>query len=228
MTAGQPEPPAAPCARRSALWGALGFGLGGVLCGLVQGALNYPATETPVRDSVMASLGFAVMGLVGGLALGLAERDGRAVRRCSLAGLLGFGVGGLLALLLVYAAQRDLTALPPLFAGAQFPGGLEAGLGIYLYAAFMYMLAFMVRGVIGGAVLGVAVANRHAVRFLAAASGVGFGLGGVLGVLILNCPLWNVAYLGVFGVFVLWLGCTALVGGAVLGTAVGMLSRPRS
>jgi hypothetical protein len=226
MTATQAPP--APAVGRFALWGALGFGLGGVLCGLVQGALNYPATEAAGRDSLMASLGFGVMGLVGGAALGLAGRDSRAARRLALTGLLGFGVGGLLALLLVYAAQRDLTALPPLFASARLPDGEPIGWGHYLYAAFMYLLAFMVRGVIGGAVLGLAVPNRHAVRVLAFAGGLGFGLGGAVGVLVLNSPWWNVAYLGVFGVFVLWLGCTALVGGAAVGAAVGTLTRARS
>jgi hypothetical protein len=228
MSAAQPQPGRGPGAGRSALWGAGGFALGGVLCGLVQAALNYPATEAAGRDSLMASLGFGVMGLMGGLALGLAERDSRAARRFALTGVLGFGVGGLLALLLFYAAQRDLSALPPLFAGAQVPGGLPGGWGVYLYAAGMYSLAFLVRGVIGGAVLGLAVPNRHAVRFLAFAGGLGFGLGGVVGVLLLNAPWWNVAYLGVYGVFVLWLGSAALVGGAILGAAVGMLPRVSS
>jgi hypothetical protein len=225
MTATQAQPGRGLGPGRFALWGALGFGLGGVLCGLVQAALNYPATEAAGRDSLMASVGFGVMGLVGGLALGLAERDGRAARRFVLTGVLGFGVGGLLALLLVYAEQRDLSALPPLFVGAQAPGGLPGGWGVFLYVACMYLLAFMVRGVIGGAVLGLAVPHRHAVRFLAFAGGLGFGLGGVVGVLLLNAPWWNVAYLGVYGVFVLWLGSTALVGGAVLGAAVGMVTR---
>jgi hypothetical protein len=228
MTAAQTDTRPVPGAGRFALWGALGFGLGGVLCGVVQAALNYPATQAAVRDSLMASLGFGIMGLLGGAALGLAERDSRAVRRFALTGLLGFGLGGLLALLLIYAAGRDLSALPPLFVGAQPPGGLPGGWGIYLYVAFMYLLAFMVRGVIGGAVLGLAVPNRQGVRFLAAAGGLGFGLGGVVGVFLLNAPWWNVAYLGVFGVFVLWLASTTLVGGALLGAGVGMLTRPRS
>jgi hypothetical protein len=222
------QAPPAPAVGRSALWGALGFGLGGVLCGLIQAALNYPATEAAARDSLMATVGFGVMGLVGGAALGLAGRDTRAARRLALTGLLGFGVAGLLALLLVYAAQRDLTAMPPLFASARLADGEPLNWGLYLYAAFMYLLAFMVRGVLGGAVLGLAVPNRHAVRVLAAAGGLGFGLGGALSLLLLNAPWWNAAYLGVFGVFVIWLAVTALFGGAALGAAVGMLRRARS
>jgi hypothetical protein len=200
MTA-SPPPPSTPAPRvgRFALWGALGFGLGGVLCGLLQAALNHPATEVAARDSLIATLGFGIMGLVGGAALGVAARDGRAVRRFATAGLVGFGPGGLLALLLIYAAGRDLTALAPVFPVMAMPDADLRAWPVYLFGAGMYLIAFLLRGVIGGAVLGVAVPNRHAVRFPSVLGGLGFGLGGAAGTFVLNQPWFDVVhYLGIY------------------------------
>src|SRR5690349_10331303 len=111
-TTAAPSPPSRPVpgAGRFALWGAGGFGAGGLL----QAALQRPYTQ-PVENSLAATFGFAVMGLLGGAALGWAARDPRAVRRLALTGLLGFGVGGLLNLLLLYATNGDASAEPPIF-----------------------------------------------------------------------------------------------------------------
>jgi hypothetical protein len=228
MTASPPAPSApAPGVGRFALWGAVGFGIGGALCGLVQAALADPAA-VPARDSLVATLGFAVMGALGGAALGQVRRDARARRRLALVGLLGFGVGGLLNLLLIWAAGADLSALPPVFADAQLPGGHPIPPGMYAYAALMYLIAFLVRGVIGGAVMGLAVPDRRAVRFLSLMGGIGFGLGGVVGMLLLNVPGWNVPGVSPFVVYVLWLASSTAVGGAILGAGLSRLRRARS
>jgi hypothetical protein len=217
----------APVARFAA-WGALGFGLGGVLCGLVQAALNHPASQIAARDSLIATLGFGIMGMLGGATLGFAARSVRAVNRFALAGLVGFGAGGLLNLLLVYAAARDLTALAPVFGVVAAPEAEAVDLRIYTFIALMYAIAFLTRGVIGGAVLGVAVPSRHAVRFLSLMGGLGFGIGGIAGWAVVNQPWLEVAHLGVYAVYVLWLTTSTLIGGAVLGAGVGLLSRSLS
>jgi hypothetical protein len=209
---------------RFMLAGAVGFGVGGALCGLVQGGL-YDQWAVPARDSLVATLGFAVMGIVGGAALGLARRERRAMPRFALVGLLGFGVGGLLNLLLIWAAGADLSALLPMLNTTRLPGGNPVTPGMYFYVALMYLIAFLVRGVIGGAVLGLVIPHRRAVRFLSLMGGTGFGLGGVAGMALLNAPGVDLRPLGVLGVYVLWLGTSCTIGGAFLGYGTRRLLR---
>lgn len=227
MNASPPAPsPAASRAARLAIWGAVGFGLGGMLCGLIQAALYDPAADfgSP-RHSLVATLGFAVVGFLGGAGFDLALRQRGFLPRFALAGLLGFGIGGLLNLLLIWAAGADLSALAPVFLDARLPGGHPIPRQAYFYAALMYLIAFLVRGVIGGAVLGLVVPHRRAVRFLSLMGGVGFGLGGVAGMALLNVPGWDLRPLGVLGVYVLWLGTSCTIGGAFLGYGTRRLLR---
>jgi hypothetical protein len=174
-------------------------------------------------DSVVASAGFGLMGAVGGAALGLAARDSRLLRRLLLAGLIGFGPAGLVNLVLLITSKTDLSAEPPVF-----PSGILGDAAGYSYVAAMYALAFATRGAIGGAFLGLAVPDRHSVRVLAVVGALGFGLGGVVGMVVLNLPGWSVLTLGAAGVHVLWLGSSTAVGGAVLGAFAARLCRRRA
>ncbi|HJT77198.1 MAG TPA: hypothetical protein VJ739_08350 [Gemmataceae bacterium] len=202
--------------------GLVGFGLGGALAGLVQFALRAAAYDSAVAASLIATLGFTAMAVGGGIALGLAVRDSRLLRRLVVTGVLGFGVGGLLSLLLIATIQADLTALPPVFVGGIPGSAVGTALG---YAAVMYFLAFAVRGAIGGALMGLAVPNRHGVRLLAALGALGFGLGGAAGVGLLNAPPWSPLPLPDAAVYALWLTVSALPGGVALGWGLGILSR---
>jgi hypothetical protein len=86
-------------------------------------------------------------------------------------------------------------------------------------------VAFGVRGALGGALLGLAVPNRHGVRVLSVVGFLGFAAGGALGLAILAAGGVHLAGLGLLMVDVIWLTSTAAVGGAVLGAGVGILAR---
>jgi hypothetical protein len=222
-----PLPPtrAAPGISRFALWGALGFGVGGALCGVLQAFVQRPHAA-PSENSLVATFGFGIMGGLGGAALGWAARDMRLLQRLALTGLLGFGVGGLLNLLLLSATNGDASAEPPIFEAGKVPWTAP----VYLIAALLYAVAFAVRGTIGGAVLGVALPGRHAVRTLSLVGAFGFAAGAFLvtGALLLpglrvedpDSPLIAVELCAV------WAGGSAAIGGAMLGVGVGLLARP--
>lgn len=227
MTVTEQQPVTASATGRFVVAGLVGFGLGGALGGLVQFALRAAAYDSAVVASLIATLGFTVMGVLGGVALGAAARDGRLLRRLVVTGVLGFGVGGLLSLLLIVTIQADLSALPPVFVGGIPAFAVGPALG---YAGVMYFLAFAVRGALGGALMGLAVPNRHGVRLLAVLGALGFGAGGAAGVVLLNAPPWGPLPLPDAAVYALWLAVGALPGGAALGWGLGILSRswPRS
>jgi hypothetical protein len=202
------------------LYGALGFGAGGVLCGILEAVLGAATAETPDLASLVASLGLGLMGITGGVALGLAARDSRLLRRLALTGLLGFGPGGLIGLALLFRLHQDPAALPPVILPVP-----DTGPAVYAFGALLYAVGFGVRGAFGGAVLGLAVPNRHSVRILSILGFLGFATGGAVGLAILAAGGLNLANLGLLVVDVLWLTSTTTVGGAVLGAGVGMLSR---
>jgi hypothetical protein len=222
-----PSPPSrpAPGVGRFALWGALGFGAGGVLCGVLQGILQRPGS-TPAENSLVATLGFGLMGVLGGAALGWAARDTRFLWRLAFAGLLGFGAGGLLNLLLVYATNGDASAEPPIFQAGKVPWTTP----VYFIAALLYAVAFAVRGAMGGAVLGVALPSRHAVRALSVLGALGFAAGAFLVTGALLLPGLRVedpeTPLTALRLCAVWAGGSTALGGAVLGAGVGMLARP--
>jgi hypothetical protein len=165
--------------------------------------------------------------VLGGTALGWAARDVRLLQRFTLAGLVGFGVGGLLNLLLIWATDGDASAFPPIFEKDRIPSNPE----VILVGALLYAVAFLVRGTIGGAVLGVALPHPRAVRALSALGALGFGVGGfvVSGALLLpqlrvEDPQLPLTWIGTCA---LWVGGSTAVGGALLGAGVGLLLRPR-
>jgi hypothetical protein len=222
MRVAEQQPAMVPATGRYSLLGALGFGAGGALCGLVQYALRAPAYSSAVTGSLIATSGFAAMGVLGGVALGLATWDTRLLRRLAVTGVLGFGLGGFLSLLLVPIMQADLSSLPPVFVGGVPDQAFAPALG---FAAAMYFVAFAIRGALGGALMGIAVPNRHSVRLLAVLGALGFGVGGAAGVVALNVPAWSPLPLPDAAVYALWLAVSTLPGGAALGLGLAMLSR---
>ncbi len=216
------ERQAATATGRFILLGILAFGLGGALCGLLQYALRAPAYGSPVVASLIATSGFTAMGVLGGVALGLGARDSRLLRRLVVTGILGFGLGGLLSLLLILTVRADLSSMPPVFVGGIPEGAFAVAIG---FAAVMYFLAFAIRGAVGGALMGLALPNRHGVRVLAVLGALGFGIGGAAGVVLLNLPGWSPLVLPDAAVFALWLAVSTAPGGAALGWGLAVLSR---
>ena len=70
-----------------ALWGAIGFGIGGAIGGAI-----WPSVGQPY-------LGFVLMGAIGGASLGLALKDWRRAFISGVAGAIGFGAGSYLNIL---------------------------------------------------------------------------------------------------------------------------------
>jgi hypothetical protein len=195
------------------------------LCGIIQAVCQRPLA-TPAENSLIATLGFGIMGVLGGAALGWAARDLGLLQRLTLAGLVGFGVGGLLNLLLIWAMNGDASAAPPIFEGGRVPWNSQ----VILVVASLYAVAFLIRGIIGGAVLGVALPHARAVRALSVLGGLGFAAGGFLvtGALLLpglrvEDPQLPLTWIGTCA---LWVGGSTAVGGAILGAGVGLLYRP--
>jgi hypothetical protein len=244
MTVANPQPRNAPEAGRDArqptsapgfwrnyrlvLLGALAYGLGGALCGVLQGSLLDTLSSNRLLQSLVATAGFGVMGLVGGAVLGGVLGGWRVALRWALPGVVGFGVGGLVTLILVFPGSYDLSALPP-----AFPTNILADPRAFAWAAFMYFLAFGARGALGGALLGLVVPGRHSVRILALLGALGFGLGGILGICVLNLPginPWSAQPLplGAVGVCAVWLATVTVPGGALLGAGVRWFTRGKT
>jgi len=124
---------------RFALFGAIGFGIGGITIGMGLSV-----------SMVVAGIGFAAMGALGGASLGLALR--RKVATLALLGAIGFSTGILAGL---------------------FIGGVIGGENLDI----AMLLAFAVTGMIGGAALGLALRNWRKTIALALAGVLGFGIG---------------------------------------------------
>jgi hypothetical protein len=178
------------------------------------------AEDQPVVASLVACLGYGLMGALGGAALGLAGRNGRAAVRLAVAGLLAFAVGGLCNVVLAGLLQIDPSVAPP----------LPVLVGeTYLMPVILSLGSFGIRGAMGGALLGLAFARRHSVRILSVAGFLGFGLGGMLGCCLFLVPGLNRAGLALFSLgpvaaYALWMGLCTAVGGAILGAVVAVLS----
>ena len=163
-----------------ALFGAAGFGIGGLTEFLIM--------ELAGENLLFFMLAFPIPGALGGAALGLALR--RKVTTLALLGAIGFLVGALIGF----------------FIGEEL-GGENLGLAGFLFSA--------VRGMIGGAALGLALRNWRAIIGLTLAGAIGFGIGWtIFSATPLDPP---------------WLGWVlmGIIGGAFLGAALGYLEKEK-
>ena len=159
-----------------ALYGALGFGVGGVIGGAVWVALDAP------------QLGFPIFGAIGGASLGFSLKDGKRAMLLALAGAIGFGVGFLMGFFIVltiwepvYVEGLLLGVVGGTLGGASFglvlrnwgKTGLLAlagavGFGIAVQAAWDLLrglspqvlwgaITLAIWGIVGGAFLGAAL-----------------------------------------------------------------------
>ena len=169
---------------RSAIFGAIGFGTGGAICGPLV------AFEEP-------RVGFAVLGAAGGMSMGLALDGWRKTWILVLACAIGFGAGFMTAFLIVLAIWSPPRHAEGLFIGA-------------------------VGGAIGGVSLGLASRNWGRAGLLSLAGAVGFGIAAQFDWYLLQ--VLRVSDVTVLG-FAVKLAIWGIVGGALLGAALGYLEK---
>jgi hypothetical protein len=191
---------------RFALFGAVGFCIGGifpVLAMFLAFAFAFERGESWhiwVITLVILGAGFFAKGSIGGKALKLALRKSqRSASSLALYGAIGFIVGGFLRFF-----------LPAIFSGA---GGLW-----YPVISFSAFLLDGFEGAIGGAAMGLALKDMRKILGLALAGFLGFGIG------------WIVAnYLGYrlewLPQSIIRFTLSGIIGGALLGAALGYLER---
>ncbi len=172
-----------------ALWGAVGFGIGGAIGGTI-------AVDAAIF------FGFAIMGGIGGMSLGLALNSWKMAGFLALAGVVGFPLGFYVCVF-IGLGFGEVLPLPDIFWRI---------LGINTIA-----------GAVGGAVLGLPLKSGKAAGFLALVGAIAlriveqvqevvdFGL-------ITPQLLSRVTQMGIWGV----------VMGALLGTALGYLEKRKA
>ncbi len=107
-----------------ALWGLIGFGLGGAVGGAIWPRIGQPY------------FGFVVMGAAGGASLGLALKNSRRAFISGVTGAIGFGVGSYLAPLLVF-----LVGLAGVSLGLSFPDWKRASLLVLFgFIGFLFVM----------------------------------------------------------------------------------------
>ena len=193
---------------RFALFGAVGFGIGGLLLGVVV-LLEFNFRFPYLARWAIELLAFVVKGALGGMALGLALR--RDKKTLALFGSGGFLAGGLLALFWE-----------------------PVGIKYTVYSGIT-----IIGGALGGAVLGLALRQKYQKRALALNTmkiivmAVAGSLGILIGMGIASYVLYNNGYDilgGQLWLILSLLDAAALIlegvfGGAILGTAVAHLEK---
>jgi len=155
---------------------AIGFGLGGLLWGLVL------YSELPDLEYPFHFMAIIIMGLIGGISLTLFSKDFKQISKSVLAGFLGWGVGFIVGGILVYPLsiigglllsivpfsllEREFTVLEP---------------NIYMS---VYWLIFLLIGTFIG--LFYALFLKLKIWSLICKTGIGFALGSIMGPIIGN------------------------------------------
>jgi hypothetical protein len=196
MSAGRQEAMRATSVMRFAIFGALGFGVGGTIAGAC-----WPLAFV---TSGASALLFILSGAVGGASLGLALKDRRRTMSLAVLGIMGFSIGGIVALLIAFGMFAPIPALS---------GSVDYGVR-------------GVMGALGGAVvggsLGLAFRDGRRVATLAVAGAVGFGTGVIVGAFCVGGIFGENFLVGISGTIILY-ALTGIIGGASLGAALGYL-----
>jgi uncharacterized membrane protein len=136
-----------------ALWGAIGFAVGGAIAGSLQLDIKNPANP----------LTMGVMGAIGGASLGLMLRNWKKAGLMALAGGVGFTVSSLPAAMMIAFGL-------PYVKGNVYVGPIVSGvLILFIYGA--------VQGLAGAASLLIALRNLQRARQLLMAGTLGFAIG---------------------------------------------------
>jgi hypothetical protein len=136
-----------------ALWGAIGFAVGGAVAGSLQLDIKNPANP----------LTMGVMGAIGGASLGLILRSWKKAGLAAFAGGVGFAVSSLpVAMMIAFGL--------PHVKGNVYVGPIISGVFIlFIYGA--------IQGFAGAASLLIALRNLRRIRQLLMAGTVGFAIG---------------------------------------------------
>lgn len=171
---------------RFAFWGAVGFGLGGAIGGIIA-------------VDALTFFGFAIMGGVGGMSLGLAMRSWKMAGLLALAGAFGLSVGTFVAVFI----------------------GLGLGEAVQLPDLFWIIVGrFTIAGAIGGLALGLTLNGWKAAGFLALAGAIAFRLMERVQELV-NFGLITPQLLSRTTQMAIW----GIISGALLGAALGYLKK---
>ena len=170
------------------LWGAVGFCVGGVIAGAFTGDTN-------------TFLGFAILGIFGGAALGLVSKGWKGAILLALAGGAGFVVGTFLSVII--GMGLGLTLPEPISE-------------IYGFVNPFIMGAII--GAVGGFALGIASKDWRGLGLLALAGAIGCGIAAQINQsLLLN--ILTARILPTVVPLLIW----GLFGGASLGAVLGYL-----
>ena len=185
-----------------ALWGALGFGVGGA--GTIGGRIRFWGASSP--------FGPAIMGGIGGAVLGVALKRWRRSGLMALAGLIGFAVGSVVTLIM------GLMLVDPF--------------GPYVAEVRLELLLIAIRGAIGGAAVGLAFKGWKGTWLPSLTGAVGFGAGFGVYALLGPIDYWEVfGELSRTVVPVIMAAIRLIpgvVGGAFLGAAIGYLEKRKA
>jgi len=136
-----------------ALWGAIGFAVGGAIAGSLQLDVKNPANP----------LTMSVMGAIGGASLGLVLRSWKKAGLMALAGGVGFAVGSLPSAMMIAFGLPHVK-------GNVYLGPIVFGVIIlFIYGA--------IQGIAGAASLLIALRNLRTTRTLILAGAIGFAIG---------------------------------------------------
>ncbi len=181
------------------LWGAVGFGIGGAVGGII----------TVYTHTGYGFFGFPILGAAGGAALGLTLKGWREAGRLAKAGVIGFLIGHLFSFGFGMGLGEILVQR-------------QQSVGNTLEMV-IFVLMGVILGAVSGASLGLALKDRKGAGLLALAGAIGFGVTepfvlGVLPRLLGQTVLLQIMPLCISGI----------VGGAALGAALGYLEKKKA
>ncbi len=183
-----------------ALFGAVGFGVGGAVAGGIQQAISSP---WEMFSTFVVFITVPVWGAIAGLVLGLAFWDWGRVIALSLLGANGLLAGGYIGYLVVHGAK------PP----------EEVG-----WIAWFGVTSIVLACVLGFGIWGDSL-NWRKILVLALAGALGFGLGAyIIGHHYYDNVLDSLILMGWRGLSWMWVG---IIGGASVGATLGFLEKGR-
>jgi hypothetical protein len=212
-------------------WKSTLCGVGGFTIGAAIGSsVNYVIAKTLVC-AIFYSIGYAVIGAIGGFALGLVRRGTQDVLLQSLAGGLGFGIG--------HSIGRPIASAINGWIGDSMGHYIITSPGYIFENALLNFIMLSITFFIGGAALGMAFRGDKVTRFrllVAGVLGITFGLTlvGLLGLTTSDSLMAMIAIIiggGGLGAMVgktfelprpLLLGIIGLSGGYLLGGVIGL------
>ena len=185
---------------RFALWGAVGFGIGGAIGGAITSGFDGGS-----EDFLKLILDSGILGIFGGASLGFVSKGWKGTIFLALAGGAGFFVGNVLSFFILFPI------------GYALPESI-----IEIYEFVIPLLIGAITGAIGGIAFRLALKDWRGVGLLALAGAVGFGIAWqinerLLVSLLTTRILSSVVPLSIWG----------LIGGAFLGAALGYLNKRR-